>query len=134
MNKLTGTEIIEILNNNYSMSSIGYGEWAELEEESEVGLTPAQQATINDVKEQKGNYWELNQSYILENLGLGKVVEVEQHGGEGEGDSWHVVHHFVDHDVYIRLDAYYQSYSGTDFDGSKPYEVRPKEKTITVYC
>ena len=67
-------------------------------------------------------------------LGLGPVEEVYQYGGEGEGERWYSVKHFQDHDVYIRIDAYYSSYEGCDFQGWESCEeVRPKEKTITVY-
>jgi hypothetical protein len=66
---------------------------------------------------------------------LGECVQVQQHGGEGEGEQWYVVYHFVEHDIYVRVDGWYQSYEGTDFyDGwDCCKEVRPKEKVITVY-
>ena len=67
-------------------------------------------------------------------LGLGEIEEVFQEGGEGEGEHWESVKHFKDHDVYISVSGYYSSYDGTDFDGWEACtEVRPKEKTITVY-
>ena len=34
---------------------------------------------------------------------------------------------FTDHDVYIRIDAYYTSYEGTDFENSKFLQVYPTE-------
>lgn len=68
-----------------------------------------------------------------EQLGLGNVKEVDQHGGEGEGDSWWSVKHFIDHGVYIRIDGSYASYDGTSFDDGYGREVRPQEKVITVY-
>jgi hypothetical protein len=70
-----------------------------------------------------------------EELGLGKVEEVEQVGGEDQGSTWYSVKHFVEHDVYIRVEGYYSSYEGTDFyDGwDSCRNVRPAEKTITVY-
>lgn len=73
--------------------------------------------------------------YHEEDLDLGKVVEVEQEGGEGEGSNWYSVQHFVEHDIYIKVSGYYQSYNGTDFDDwdSACRQVRPKEKTITIY-
>ena len=66
---------------------------------------------------------------------LGPVTEVEQVGGEDEGTTWYAVWYFENHDVYIRVDGYYSSYEGTDFyDGwDCCSNVRPKEKTITVY-
>lgn len=69
----------------------------------------------------------------LVSLGLGKVIEVEQKGGEGQGDEWYSVKHFVDHDVYIKTEGYYSSYNGTDFYEGYGHEVRPQEITITVY-
>lgn len=59
--------------------------------------------------------------------------EVEQYGGEGQGDTWYSVKYFPDHDVYIRIDGFYTSYHGTDFYDGLGREVRPQEKTITVY-
>lgn len=64
---------------------------------------------------------------------FGEVIEVLKEGGEGKGESWSVVRHFVDHNVYIRLDGFYTSYDGTDFGEDELVEVFPKEKTITVY-
>lgn len=68
----------------------------------------------------------------LDKLGLGKIKEIEQKGGEDQGSEWHIVLYFVDHDVYIKVNGYYSSYDGVDFDDYGK-EVRPKEKTITVY-
>lgn len=69
---------------------------------------------------------------------LGKVKEVEQIGGEGEGDSWYSVKHFVDYGVFIRIDGNYSSYNGTDFYGeldseSMVYEVFPANIIKNVY-
>jgi len=66
-------------------------------------------------------------------LGLGTVLEVDQYGGEGEGERWWSTKHFVDHDVYIKIRGYYSSYNGTDFDYGYGEEVRPVQKTITVF-
>lgn len=61
--------------------------------------------------------------------------EVEQYGGEGQGDNWYSVKYFPDHDVYIRVDGFYQSDYGTDFyEGwGCCSEVKKIQKTITVY-
>ena len=72
------------------------------------------------------------EDYDPHELGLGDVDEVAQVGGGGEGSTWYSVKYFKDHDVYIRIDGWYESYSGTDFENA-PYEVKPKPKTITVY-
>lgn len=64
---------------------------------------------------------------------FGSVKQVYSKGGEGKGEDWERVYHFVDHDIYLSMSGYYQSYDGVDFDGFKPIQVFPKEKTITVY-
>ena len=64
-----------------------------------------------------------------------QYTEVAQKGGEGEGDEWYSVKYFPQHDVYIRVDGWYQSHNGTEFyEGwGCCSEVRPQEKVITVY-
>jgi hypothetical protein len=64
---------------------------------------------------------------------IGPWVEVDQYGGEGQGDDWYSVKHFTEHDVYIRTQGYYSSYEGTEFDNGYGDEVRPKQVMITVY-
>lgn len=72
--------------------------------------------------------------YDNEELELGEIKEVEQFGGEGQGDTWYSVKYFKDHDVYLKVSGYYQSYNGTDFSGwGCVKEVTPTQKTITVY-
>lgn len=66
-------------------------------------------------------------------LGLGEVVEIQQYGGEAYGDHWESVKHFKDHAVYIRTVGFYSSYNGTEFYDGYGKEVKPKEKTITIY-
>ena len=67
----------------------------------------------------------------LENIG--EWEEIEQYGGEGQGETWYSIKFFKDHDVYIRTDGFYSSYNGTDFEEGFGEEVKPKLKTITVY-
>ena len=64
---------------------------------------------------------------------FGEIEEVTQEGGEGEGEEWYTVILFKDHGVYIRINGYYSSSEGTNFDDSEFLEVTPKEKIITVY-
>jgi hypothetical protein len=89
-------------------------------------------------------YWNFDTKYKVENLmeteylvslGVGDWTEVDQRGGEGEGDVWYSVKYFPDLDMYIRIDGYYQSFHGTDFDDGweSCSEVKPVEKTIIVY-
>jgi len=65
---------------------------------------------------------------------IGTFVEVEQVGGEGSGDHWHSVKYIKELDMYIKVTGYYASYDGTSFNGwEDAEEVKPQEKTITVY-
>ena len=72
---------------------------------------------------------------IYKNSVLGIVKRVAQYGGEGKGEDWWVIYHFIDHNVYIKVNGYYQSYNGTEFyDGwDCCSEVKPIQKTITVF-
>jgi hypothetical protein len=75
------------------------------------------------------------EDYSDKTLGLGEIKEVHSEGGEDEGSHWESVKYFVDHDVYISVVGYYQSYDGTEFyEGwNSCSEVRPIEKIVTFY-
>lgn len=75
------------------------------------------------------------EDYKHEDLGLGEIKEIEQYGGEGQGDTWYSIKHFVDHNIFIKVSGFYSSYNGTDFyDGwNECSEVKPQQKTVTVY-
>ncbi len=73
-------------------------------------------------------------SYDSVELGLGESEEVEQKGGEGEGDVWFSIKYFKEHDVYIKIRGYYSSHIGTDFySWNEVTEVKPAQRTITIY-
>jgi hypothetical protein len=69
------------------------------------------------------------------NSEIGKVEEVDSYGGEDMGSEWYSVQYFEKHGVYLKVEGYYQSYSGTDFEdwNSSVSEVKPVEKVVTVY-
>jgi hypothetical protein len=58
---------------------------------------------------------------------VGKWDEVDHYGGSDCGSEWYSVYHFADHDVYLRVEGYYSSYEGTNFDGEDFQEVFPVE-------
>ncbi len=88
---------------------------------------------IEKIKASELTQHDFYEGYV-ENLGLGKVKTADSYGGEGQGDDYWAVHHFVDHDVYIKISGWYASYDGADFDGWNSLKVvAPKEKTITIY-
>lgn len=106
--KLTANEIIEL----FDLNGIGIYEFVEGEYEPE------------DIVDEDG-----------EVVAIGEVVEVsrEEEVTDGWGYDIIVVNHFKDHDVYIKTEGHYQSYDGTSWENGYGSEVRPKEKTITVY-
>lgn len=64
---------------------------------------------------------------------LGNIVKVDSEGDyEGGGEYAMKVLHFVNHDVYLKLEGVYYSYNGTEWD-DEVKEVRPFEKTVIVY-
>lgn len=66
---------------------------------------------------------------------LGKIEVPFQYGGEGKGERWEKIYHFVYHNVYIKVEGFYTSYDGVSFyDGwDNLTEVTPVQKTITIY-
>ena len=62
--------------------------------------------------------------------GLGTVTEVDDGGGMDEGSNLFVV--LAIGDRFFRKSGYYASHDGSYWDGSFK-QVRPREKTITVY-
>lgn len=160
LKKLTADEILRIVEKNYSVSSFAYGEWLDTNLEIPQEVQQKAEETKKDKDEfwrniqeeirhltysERVNHplvqqysslpsgYDITEEYILNTLGLGKVLEVDQYGGEEQGSTWYSVKHFVDHDVYIRTDGYYQSYDGTEFYNGHGKEVHPQQKTITVF-
>lgn len=70
--------------------------------------------------------------YEKEIEGIGQIEMVKEWGGEGEGEKIGYVFHFLSHNVYMRIDGYYQSHYGSEWDND-PYEVKPQAQQVTVY-
>lgn len=83
----------------------------------------------NNISEESFCY----QDYEKKELGLGEIKRVDDYGGEDCGSEYYSVDHFVEHDVYIRVDAWYQSFHGADFYNSEFTQVFPTEVTRTEY-
>lgn len=161
MKKLTAQQILEIVEQNYSVDSFAYGSFSEAtdavkwytEETKEVcrvykeaynnwvnhpgyrnrNQEGSEYKKVRELYSRSIRPYELIKIDVLNGLGLGQVVEVDQYGGEGQGETWYSIKHFIDHDVYIRTDGHYTSYNGTDFEEGYGYEVKPVEKVVTVY-
>jgi len=94
----------------------------------------SQKLTFNEIVEHLNNTTTIDEFAYVGRYGkktiievLGEVKEVDSYGGEDQGSDWYTVKHLVEHDVYIRIDAYYSSYEGADFVDSYYEEVFPTE-------
>jgi hypothetical protein len=76
-----------------------------------------------------------NEDYDVEALEarLGKMDNVYHYGGEGQGDTFEDVYHFIDHDVYIEADACWVSHDGIYWYSAEFYEVKPEVVQVTKY-
>lgn len=119
--RLTAEQILEKLEEffNGDVSPYAYGDYVE--------------AKGFDYSSYKDLSWGDKNVECLKQLCLGEIEEIDQYGGEGQGDTWYTIKYFKDHDVYIKTDGFYSSYNGTDFDYGFGSEVKPVEKTITVF-
>lgn len=119
--KLTTGEIIGRLIEVFGSDERGISDYAHGDFYEVVGWS-----TVKDLEQED------RKKVIEDAIGLGEIVEIEQYGGEGQGERWWTVKHFVDHDVYLKTSGHYSSYNGTDFyDWGK--EVKPVIKTVTVF-
>lgn len=64
---------------------------------------------------------------------LGPVSLVESHGGGGEGENYYVIGEFIDHGVFVKVHAHYQSYDGCDWSDSEFTECEKVPATGFVY-
>jgi len=81
------------------------------------------------------SFWDYGANEVEDVPGLGAVEVIDNVGGEGQGDHVHLVFKVTSPKGGVRhfkIDGYYSSYEGTDWDGVL-YEVEPREKTVTVY-
>jgi len=99
MKKLSGREIITILQNNISTLDFAY------------------------------------QDFDSKELGLGELELISKQTGDIDNTSYaHMVFLFKEHDVYIKLNGWYSSYSGScDWEDAEYSVVEPKQKTITIW-
>ncbi len=65
-------------------------------------------------------------------IALGPFKEVYREREGSDKDQAVCVIYSEKHDVYIGVDGYYSSNDGSTYDNG-PYEVRPKEVTVTIY-
>lgn len=142
--KMTVQEILKVVEElGISVEDFGYGEFGvpnDFELPEELNSQRKARQEYYEIDYQKRNNQKIPEydykaanKYWLDKIGIGSWKEVEQDGGEDQGSNWYSIKYFEDHDVYIKTQGYYQSYSGTDFHDGYGHEVKPQEKTITVY-
>ena len=75
------------------------------------------------------------EDYNVEELGIGEIEEIDQQGGEGEGDHWQSVKFFKNHNIYIKVVGFYTSHEGTDFYSGWDCcsQVVPVERKVVFY-
>ena len=76
-----------------------------------------------------------NSEYTGKDLNLGEIKLVDSQGGCDKGSNWFRVHHFVNHDVYIKTSGYYSSYEGVNVDSwdENCSQVYPKSVMVQIY-
>lgn len=62
---------------------------------------------------------------------LGQLKYVDRYGGEGQGDDYYSVYHFIDHDIYVKFQGWFASTCGSEY--SKMFEVKPVTVTKIEY-
>ncbi len=68
----------------------------------------------------------------IKELGEMEYKHTQDRALEGDSDVMTTVVLFKNHDVYIRMDGYYASYDGSEWDGEF-HEVKPVVKEVTFY-
>lgn len=73
---------------------------------------------------------ELTEAFANTNI---QFSEVDQYGGEGQGDDYWIVYKFSRDDEveYLQFDGWYSSYNGAEFN--KRFWVKPKEVVVTKF-
>lgn len=100
---------------------------------AEVGIGPEELATEDfEIKDSSAKFGWRSTKPTLEEI-FGPFRNVAKKGGEGQGEEWWTITYFEAHDVYIRVDAFYMSYDGTDFSDSEFKQVRPVRVEVTEY-
>lgn len=67
---------------------------------------------------------------------VGTIEEVQTWGGSGEGESIGRVIFFPDHNVYIQVGGYYDSWNGSDYENGYHRQVYPSievKKTYNIF-
>jgi len=115
MNKLTFEEISAIINSDL---------FSENDCDPERWMHEAVPESADDIDEE-GEFKE-------EFAKLGKFEMVDEFGGEGQGDQYWKVYHFIDHGIFISFDGWYASHHGSEYNHMSQVKSKIVEKTEWV--
>jgi hypothetical protein len=76
---------------------------------------------------------DLTNEFLDELQACSFYTQVEEHGGEGEGEDFYRIYSFCNgnEELFVKFDGSYQSYRGSEYDDW--YFVTPKSVTVTEY-
>lgn len=117
MNKLTFEEIKEIIDSEL---------FEEYDHDPSQWMQEDVYSTVGEIESNEGKYGQtFSQEFKDEFAKLGQFKQVDHFGGEGKGDEYYTVYHFIDHGIYISFDGWYASHHGSEY--SDMSQVIPKE-------
>ena len=67
------------------------------------------------------------------NTPFGKLQVVNEYGGEGQGERIGMVIHFIEHNLYLEVSTYYDSWNGYDYKEGTWFTVYPCIQVSKVY-
>jgi len=128
--KLTFEEIMILVEKHYDEDRYGINEFAD---EGMYYNIPDEFEPVPE--DSDWEHYKVRAKNYADTQVLGLTKCVDSHGGMGEGEDYWRVHHFVKHDIYIKISGWYASHHGTDFEDGwgSCKEVKPEQETITVY-
>lgn len=121
MSKLTFEEIKEIINSDvFEEHDHDPSSW--MQEDVYTSLEE-----LNSAVEKYG--YEYSQEFKDEFAKLGQFKQVDHFGGEGKGDEYYTVYHFIDHGIYISFNGWYASHHGSEYSDMSQVKSKIVEKT-----
>lgn len=99
--------------------------WNKENPEDEDGPTEYLEAVLDDFE------YRLDSGIRAINLDSGVARQVEQKGGEGEGEEYYLI--FSVEDQFFKVEGYYTSWNGANWDSAEVEEVEPVEVLVTQY-
>lgn len=150
---MNSSELIKLLSKHFTVEGFAYedlkirGEFSQAALDAEAASekwkkenpnpgynSSAYKDWVQMVNQFPSKYAIREQEYLREHE-IPEWKEVSQYGGEGQGDTWYSVKYFPSSNIYLKVDGFYSSYEGAEFEDweKSVKEVFPKQVTITEY-